>query len=177
MRLKKFVLALAAFAALALLPATTRADNLVFTFTPATYTGAAGSVVTLLGTFQNGPGAISFTGYQDNLQTGLSLSGMTQPFDAIAGLASNQTLGPVALFNVMIAPGTPDGTVFDFAHNSFDIFYDGTQQSDVASSNFQIVVRNQGGVIPEPATMFLLGTGLASSALAMRRKRRQGTKE
>src|SRR5262249_11339611 len=157
MRLKKFVLALAAFAALALLPTTTRADNLVFTFTPATYTGAAGSVVTLLGTFQNGPGAITFTGYQDNLQTGFPLSGMTQPFDSISGLASNQTLGPVALFNILIAPGTPDGTVFDFAHNSFDVFYTpSTGGEDQASSAFQIVVRNQGGVIPEPATMFLL---------------------
>jgi hypothetical protein len=180
MRLKHFVLALAAFAALALLPTTTRADNLVFTFTPATYTGAAGSVVTLLGTFQNGTGAITFTGYDATLQTGLSLSPNgdpgSQPFDALVGMTSGQTLGPIALFNVLIAPGTPDGTVFTFAGNFFEIFYDGTQQSDSASSNFQIVVRNQGQVIPEPATMFLLGTGLVSSALAMRRKRRQGLK-
>ena len=40
------------------------------------------------------------------------------------------------------------------ANHFFEIFYDGQTQSDSASSNFQIVVRNQGGVIPEPATMF-----------------------
>ena len=180
MRLKHFVLALAAFAALALLPTTTRADNAVFTFTPGAYTGAAGSVVTLLGTFQNGTGAITFTGYDATLQTGLSLSPNgdpgSQPFDSIAGLPSGGSLGPVPLFNVLIAPGTPDGTVFSFANNFFEIFYDGQTQSDSASSNFQIVVRNQGQVIPEPATMFLLGTGLVSGALAMRRKRRQGIK-
>jgi len=181
MRLKNFLLAVATFAVLALLPATSRADSLVFTFAPVTYTAAAGSVVTLQGTFQNGTGAITFTGYDASLQTGLSLSPSgapgSQPFDLLVGLAGGATSGPIPLFNVLIAPGTPDGTVFTFAGNFFEIFYDGQTQSDSASSNFSIVVRNQAGAIPEPATILLLGTGLASASLAMRHKRRQGTSE
>ena len=177
MRYKNFILGLVAIAALALLPTAARADALSFSFTPSTYTGAAGSVVTLLGTFTNGPGAITFTGYQADLQTGLSLSPNgnpgSQPFDALVGLASNQTLGPIALFNVLIAPGTPDGTVFTFAFNQFTVFYDPSTPGspDEAAANFQITVRNGGpGNIPEPTSIMLLGTGLAGVAAGLRKR-------
>ncbi len=114
MRYKQFILGLVAVAALALLPTAARADNVSFAFTPSTYTASAGSVVTLFGTFTNGAGAITFSGYSDSLQAGLSLSPNgnpgSQPFDALVGLSSNQTLGPIAFFNVLIAAGTPDGT-------------------------------------------------------------------
>jgi PEP-CTERM motif len=178
MKCKHFVLAIAACAALALLPTATRADNVSFQFTPNTYTAAAGSVVTLMGTFQNGSGAITFSGYTADLQSGLSLSPNgnpgSQPFDALVGLSSNQTLGPVALFNVLIAAGTPNGTVFTFAANQFTIFYDPTTPSaDQAAANFSIIVRNNAPGVPEPATMILLGTGLAGAALAKRRRRGQ----
>ncbi len=173
MRCKHLMLALVAVAALALVPSSARADNVSFAFTPNTYTAAAGSVVTLMGTFQNGAGAITFSGYSASLQAGLSLSGATQPFDALVGLSSNQTLGPVALFNVLIAPGTANGTVFTFAFNQFLIFYDPTTPGspDEAAANFSIVVRNQAPGVPEPTTMVLLGTGLAGAALAKRRRR------
>ncbi len=177
MRCKHFMLALVAVAALALLPSSARADNVTFNFTPPSYTGTAGSVVTLMGTLSNGAGAITFTGYQDSLQTGLSLSGATQPFDALVGLSSNQTLGPIALFNVLIAAGTPVGTVFSFAANQFEIFYLDSFGNEIpVAANFQITVvaGGGGGTVPEPTTMILLGTGLAGAALAKRRKRRQG---
>src|SRR2546426_10451450 len=108
MRYKNFILGLVAIAALALLPTAARADALSFAFTPNTYTGAAGSVVTLIGTFTNGPGAITFTGYQANLQAGLSLSPngnpASPPFDALGGMPGPSTLRPIALFNLLTAP-------------------------------------------------------------------------
>lgn len=179
MRYKQLVMALVALVALALLPTAARADDVTFSFTPSAYNGAAGSVVTLFGTFENGPGAITFTGYLESLQAGLTLFGAVQPFDSIVGLASNQTLGPVARFNVMIAAGTPDGTVFSFAANQFSVFYQPSVGDEVeVAANFSITVQGGGpggDPIPEPATMVLLGTGLAGVAARLRKRRRAKT--
>ena len=172
MRYKQFILGLVAVAALALLPTAARADNVSFAFTPTTYTASAGSVVTLFGTFTNGPGAITFSGYADSMQAGLSLSGVTQPFDALIGMAGSSTLGPIALFNVLIAPSTPDGTVFTFAFNQFTVFYDPSSPNspDEAAATFSIVVRNGGPNVPEPASIMLFGTGLAGVAAGLRKR-------
>jgi len=87
----------------------------------------------------------------ESLQSGLSLSGAVQPFDALVGLAGNQTLGPIALFNVLIDPSTPDGTVFTFAFNQFTVFYNASNQNpDEAAANFSIVVRNGGPNVRSP---------------------------
>lgn len=178
MKHKHFILTLAAFAVLTLLPAATRADSLAFNFTPASYTGAAGSVVTLMGTFNNGPGAILFTGYEASIQSGLSLFGAVQPFEALVGMAGNTSLGPIALFNVEIAPGTPAGTVFTFAANQFRVFYmPSTGGESEAAANFQITVTGGGPPpeIPEPASLILLGTGLAGVAASLRKRWRAKT--
>ncbi len=172
MRYKNFILGLVAVAALALLPTVARADGVSFQFNPNTYTASSGSVVTLFGTFINGPNAILFTGYDNSFQSGLSLFGATQPFDALVVLSSNQTLGPIALFNVLIDPSTPDGTVFTFAFNQFTIFYDTSVVgvSDEAAANFSIIVQNGAPNVPEPTSMVLLGTGLAGVAASLRKR-------
>jgi hypothetical protein len=172
------LLALAAIAVLAFVPAQTKADNLTCSFTPSSYTASAGSVVTLFGTFSNGPNTINFSGYNASIQSGLSLfpngDPGSQPFDALVGMPGNTTLGPIALFNLLIDPSTPAGTVFSFAANQFQIFYfDSALNEAEVAANFSIVV--QGGTpgsVPEPASMMLLGTGLASLAAGLRRRRR-----
>lgn len=182
MRYKNFILTLVAVAAFGLLPTAARADGVTFTFVPSSYTASAGSVVTLFGTFTNGTGAITFTGYMESLQAGLSMSPDnsfgSQPFDFLTGLADGETSGPIALFNILIAPGTPDGTVFTFAFNDFTIFYESSTGNEVAvAANFSITVRNQTpGEIPEPISMVLLGTGLVGVAARVR-KRRRASKE
>ncbi len=176
-KLRHLALAVAAFGALVLSPMTTKADNLVFNFTPSSYVASAGSTVTLFATLNNGAGAINFLGSSASLQSGLSLTA-TQPFDNdapfFAPLAGGASLGPIAIFEVLIDPGTANGTVFSIAANQFVITYAGQGGTNTVAANFEIIVQNQTAPVPEPATLLLLGSGLGSAAFARWRKRKNG---
>jgi hypothetical protein len=180
MKLKHSILAMAAFALLAVMPSTTRADSLNLVLNPVVYVGQSGGSVTLMGTFTNGAGAILWDGFQLNSSPAGLTDAAVQPRDYFSGgLASLQVLANVAVFNIDIDAGVANGTLFPIGGNSLTIFYvDSTGNSSQVDVNFEIAIRNDQPPpeVPEPATMALLGSGLAGLAALKRRRSNKGSK-
>jgi hypothetical protein len=165
-------------AVMLLLPVAAQADAVTLVLTPGVQTGAPGGLLTFSGSLTNtGMSALFLNGL--NLQLNAPLGAFT--LDEFAffvnvppQLAGGQVTGVVPLFTVALGggvlPGTYTGSITILGGLS-DADFD-----ELTTQFFQVTVMSAADPVPEPATIILLGTGLAGivgSARARRRARRR----
>lgn len=175
-KFKQLLIAMAVVAALAVLPAAVKADPITFTLDD-THIVAQGSSVTFFGTFSNGrdPGrfingfSLSFAG---GAPGSISFDDSAFFTNVPAFLGSGDTTGLVAFFDALVSSLVPPGVYV----GSVSILggYDENADNNLGTQEFSITVVPGGqDPIPEPATMLLLGSGLAGAAALRRRRRGQ----
>jgi PEP-CTERM motif-containing protein len=180
MKIKQLLLAAAAFAVLALVPTAAQADPLTFVINNTPQTGVVGNILTFNATVTN-------TGSANAFSVTLNGDAYSFPSPASATLTLDDTLyftnfdgntlgvaGSITanIFTVTIGAGTAPGTYT----GSFTIFYDSAAAlGQTVTQDFTVIVQAAGGNIPEPASMVLLGSGLAGLAAGLRKRRRAKT--
>jgi hypothetical protein len=177
---KQLSLALVALAVLFLLPAAAKADPIALTL-DATHTVAAGGTAIFQGTLFNGgpPGrfvnAVSFTfsgGFANFTFDPSAFFAAVPPFVA-QGFGTGVL--PVDFFDIIVSASAAPGLYT----GSFSVL-GGATDSDVntlATQNFTLLVQGAQTAVPEPASMFLLASGLGGAALARRRAKQKGKTE
>lgn len=142
----------------------TSADQVTLTLTNPTQTGTIGSTLLFTGILTN-------TGSQSVLidSSGLVVDPFTTTRNLIftsgaLNLAPMQSTGEILLFTVTLDPAlNAPSTITGF----FSVGRSSTVDGELAIQQFTINVEP----IPEPATLLLLGTGLAAFTLRKRNKR------
>lgn len=154
--------------AIVVFSAAAHADCIDIILTPASQSGAAGTMVTFDATLTNLTGSTIFLNGDSATTSSSFLSVDDNPFmnNAPLSLAPGASSGPFALFGVFIAPGTAQGS---YAFNTFTIT-GGTSRGTfdpLGSAQFNVNV----AVAPEPGTLVLLATGLLGLGIKLRRER------
>lgn len=164
MKIKQLLITTAVLALLAAMPAAAKADPVTLTL-PGSVSVQAGGSVTVIGTIANaGSPSFNISSWTITLGNALLTFDDTGFQGSPLVLNAGDSFGPTGFFdifaNIALAPGTYGGsfTVFD------------TERQLSVTKDFQINV-TQGQVIPEPASMLLLASGLAGVAALKRRRR------
>jgi len=172
-KFKQLLIAMTVLAVLVMLPAAVQADPITLTL-DITHTVAQGGSVTYNGTLSNGGTPARFInnvsltfGGPASVTFDVSAFFSTVP----AELNPGQTVTGAfftAMAGILTTPGTYIGS-FSVLGGDND-----TEENLLATQEFTLIVVPGGqDPIPEPATMLLLGSGLAGAAALRRRKRRQ----
>lgn len=174
-KFKQLLIPMLVLAALVILPAAVKADPITFTLDDS-HSVAAGGSVTFFGTLSNGgPPGVFINGLSFSFASGApgSISFNQAAFFANVPpvLAPGASVGPVAFFDVLVSALVPPGVY----SGSVAVLGGADENADnnLGSQDFSITVTGGQPAIPEPATMLLLGTGLAGAAALRRRKRRR----
>ena len=137
------------------------ADPVTFTLTNPNQVGTVGSVLTFMGSLTN-VAAPTVTIVSDNfngLPGTLTLDDTPFVINFLGqSIAGGSTLGPLAFFTVTIEAGTAPGIYSGVFSVLFDS--DNGQFQETNFQTFSITVQAE-TAIPEPMTIWLLGSGLA----------------
>jgi hypothetical protein len=170
MKTKNLLLLTAALALLAILPAVAQAGPVTLSITPSGSV-TAGSTLSIFGTITNTSAPTVFlNSIAANLVSPPSAAFTvdTSPFFTFVpvSLTGGANSGSVNLFDILVGPGAAPG-VYTFTTTLLGGI-DGDADNTLATKDFTITV----AAVPEPASMLLLGSGLAGVAV-LRRRRRQ----
>lgn len=167
---QRMIMATLALFMLACLSTTAQADPVTFTLNNPNQSGTPGSVLTFTGNFSNlGQPQVMITGNDSSFIPSGGLTVSDSPF-------VGQTVNPMGsisgtVFTVMIGLGVTPGSIFN---GQYTLQFNGLTSGQDVFQPFSVTVLQGPEPIPEPATMVLLGTGLAAgAAVARSRKRRR----
>ncbi len=156
---------LIALLAVTFLSSAAHADSISINLTETIKKGAAGTTITFDATLTNLTGSTLFLNGDSSTTSSLFLTVLDGLFlaNAPASLAGGASTGQIALFSVMIAPGTPLGT---YGSNTFTILGGANSSSltPLGTVTFTVNVTPA----PEPSTVLLFGSGLLALGLLSR---------